>query len=72
MNQELLIKSDRIFTQMTMATQKLDTLIPSGEYYALQLRSLYSDGQNSFVFGDFDEKAEVHLISEDQKVKNEK
>ena len=40
------------FTQMVMATQTLDTLAP-GVYRPLRLRSMYSDGTHSFVFGDF-------------------
>ncbi len=40
------------FAQMVMATQTRDTL-PPGIYHPLMLRSLYSNGQQSFVFGDF-------------------
>ncbi len=67
----LLIKSDRILTQMVMATQQLDTLFPSSDYYPLRLRSMYSDGMNSFVFGDFNHQGIVKIVSEDPKVKNE-
>ena len=38
---------------MVMATQKLDTLFPGPGYHPLKLRSMYSDGVASFVFGDF-------------------
>jgi cytochrome c-type biogenesis protein CcsB len=70
-NKELFINADRTLTQMVMATQKRDTLISSENYYPLRLRSLYSDGQNGFVFGDFNEKGGVKIESEDQKLKNE-
>ena len=40
------------FAQMVMATQTRDTLAP-GTYHPLMLRSLYSNGEQSFVFGDF-------------------
>jgi len=49
----LFFLSENVFTQMTMATQQLDTIFPSTNPYPLKLRSLYSDGENSFVFGDY-------------------
>lgn len=70
-NKNLLIKANRTLTQMVMATQTRDTLIPRDDYYPLRLRSLYSDGPNGFVFGDFNEKAIVNIESENRKVKNE-
>ncbi len=70
-NKELFIKADRTLTQMVMATQKRDTLIPGEKYYPLRLRSLYSDGQNGFVFGDFNESGVVKIESDNQKVKSE-
>jgi cytochrome c-type biogenesis protein CcsB len=70
-NKNLLIRANRTLTQMVMATQTLDTLVPVQEYYPLRLRSLYSDGTNNFVFGDFNEKATVQIESENRKVKNE-
>ena len=70
-NNQLSIKANRTLTQMVMATQTRDTLIPSGDYYPLRLRSLYSDGQNSFVFGDFNEKSVVKIEGENRKVRNE-
>ena len=70
-NEELFIKSNRVLTQMVMATQQRDTLMPGNSYYPLRLRSLYSDGPNSFVFGDFRDRAILELQSEDPKVKNE-
>lgn len=67
----LMIKCSRTLFQMIMATQTRDTLTPRDEFYPLRLRSLYTDGPNSFVFGDFNEKATVKIKSENQKVKNE-
>ncbi|MFT6337528.1 MAG: cytochrome c-type biogenesis protein CcsB [Halioglobus sp.] len=69
--ENLFIKANRTLTQMDMATQTSDTLTPRDEYYPLRLVSLYSDGLNGFVFGDFNEKAIVKIESEDRKVKNE-
>jgi cytochrome c-type biogenesis protein CcsB len=67
----LFIKADRTLVQTVMATQKTDTLFPQQNYHELKLRSLYSDGQNNFVFGDFKEKALIQVESSDRKVKNE-
>jgi cytochrome c-type biogenesis protein CcsB len=68
---QLYIKSENTLIQTVMATQQRDTLIPIENYYPLRLRSLYSDGQNDFVFGAFEENAVVNIESIDQKVKNE-
>ncbi|MEZ4887081.1 MAG: cytochrome c biogenesis protein CcsA [Chitinophagales bacterium] len=70
-NDSLLIQADRVLQQTVMATQKKDTIYPSGNYNILMLRSLYSDGVNNFVFGDFHPQATVELISESPKVKGE-
>ncbi|KAA3636243.1 MAG: cytochrome C biogenesis protein, partial [Bacteroidetes bacterium] len=70
-NDSLLIKSNRAMTQMVMATQQVDTLYPGPGYYPLRLRSMYSDGINSFVFGEFNKNATVKITSEAPKVKNE-
>ncbi len=70
-NDSILIKYDKVLFQTVMATQKLDTLVPGGNYFPLRLRSLYSDGTNSFVFGDFLKNAQVGLSSEGKKVKSE-
>ncbi len=67
----LFIKADRTLIQRVMATQKVDTLYPQAAYHPLMLRSLYTDGQNSFVFGDFKPSGAVHMESESRKVKNE-
>lgn len=55
------------FTQMVMATQTLDTLA-GGSYHPLRLRSMYSDGMHSFVFGDFNPRARGTLQSSSPKM----
>jgi cytochrome c-type biogenesis protein CcsB len=70
-NDSIQIRSDEIMTQRVMATQTLDTLYPSSGYNPLKLRSLYTTGNASFVFGDFNESGRVLLGSDDPKVKNE-
>jgi len=67
----LLVNADRTLTQTVMATQKKDTIVPSGSYSPLSLRALYTDGITNFVFSDFKENAKVETLSEDPKVKNE-
>ena len=66
-NGELLFKAPTTFSQTQMATQQKDTLA-GGQYHPLLLRSLYSSGNQSFVFGDFSESAQVELNSTDQKM----
>lgn len=51
-NDELSFVAATPFLQMVMATQTRDSLAP-GIYHPLKLRSLYSNGAQSFVFGDF-------------------
>jgi len=70
-NQTLLIKSDRPLVQTVMATQTTDTLFPTADFYPLKLRSLYNDGINRFVFGDFIPNGTVHIESENRKIKSE-
>jgi cytochrome c-type biogenesis protein CcsB len=70
-NDSLVFSSNKPLTQMVMATQKRDTIYPTGTYYPLKLRSLYSDGTNNYVFSNFDKKAKVTMESESAKVKNE-
>jgi cytochrome c-type biogenesis protein CcsB len=54
-----------------MATQKKDTIYPNNRFSELKLRALYTDGQHSFVFGDFNKSAKMEIASENVKVKNE-
>lgn len=70
-NDSLMIQHDSPLSQMIMATQEKSELLPRANPYPLFLRSLYSDGSNSFVFGDFSESGKVMLESESPKVKNE-
>ena len=68
---ELQLNIDRVFVQTVMATQQTDTLVPNSGFYPLKLRAMYTDGLNSFVFGDFKERGTVHVESESVKVKSE-
>lgn len=70
-DRSLLIKYDRPMVQTVMATQTTDTLMPQEEYHTLMLRSMYNDGTNGFVFGDFNAQGVVRLVSDGPKVKNE-
>lgn len=67
----LMIQSSLILYQTVMATQTKDTLYPNEGPHMLRLRSLYSDGKNGFVFGDFNPSADIVMASEGPKVKNE-
>ncbi len=64
---KLFFKTGATFNQMQMATQQKDTL-PPGQYHPLLLRSLYSSGSKSFVFGDFSPNARVELSSSSVKM----
>ena len=70
-NGNLEFMSNRVYQQTVMATQEVDTLMPGTDAHLLRLRSLYSDGVNSFVFGEFNAKGKLSMISESIKVKNE-
>ncbi|MBT8189057.1 MAG: cytochrome c biogenesis protein CcsA [Bacteroidia bacterium] len=69
-NDSILISNDRPMAQMVMATQQSDTL-ESKKVHMLRLRSMYNDGMNSFVFGDFKTNARPSVVSSDAKVKSE-
>ena len=64
-----LIKTDFELSQMVMATRVKSNLTPKDEPYPLRLRSMYSNGKNNFVFGDFRTKGKVVFESEGVKVK---
>lgn len=68
-NQELSFKAPTTFSQMVMATQTRDTLA-AGVYHPLRLRSMYSNGAQSFVFGDFKPNAKSELNSTSPKMKS--
>ena len=67
----LFFQSDRSLSQRIMATQQVDTLLGGDILHPLVLRSLYSDGRDRFVFGDFHPNASVEVVSSDRKVKRE-
>jgi len=54
-----------------MATQQRDTIMPSDGFELLRLRALYTDGVNSFVFGDFNASGKRIISSESNKIKSE-
>lgn len=58
-----------VFVQTQMATQQTDTLAP-GMYHPLRLRSLYSSGNQSFVFAQFTDKARVDIQSSGVKMES--
>lgn len=70
-NDQLSLNYDQPLVQTVMATQTRDTVVFDGDFAPLALRALYTDGANNFVFSEFDPQAELELISEDPKVKNE-
>lgn len=66
-NDNLSFIAGQPYAQMVMATQTKDTLAP-GIYHPLMLRSLYSNGVQNFVFGDFKPNATAEISSADQKM----
>lgn len=68
-NNNLSFLAGTTFSQMIMATQARDTLAP-GVYHPLMLRSMYSNGVQSFVFGDFKPAATAAISAESPKMKS--
>jgi hypothetical protein len=66
-NDSLAFMADRPFSQMVMATQTTDTL-SAGNYHPLRLRSMYSDGLHSFVFGTFAAHGRAEVVSSGPKM----
>lgn len=66
-NDSLYFLADVPFSQMVMATQTQDSL-PAGQWHPLRLRSMYSDGQHSFVFGAYSPHARPEITSTDRKM----
>lgn len=66
-NDSLYFLAGTPYTQMVMATQTRDTL-PPGAYHPLKLRSMYSDGMRSFVFGAFSPHARTEVKSASEKM----
>ncbi|MCB0659265.1 MAG: cytochrome c biogenesis protein CcsA [Saprospiraceae bacterium] len=69
-NNALLVNPPFTMTQLVMATQTRDT-IQAGEAKPLQVRALYSNGDLSFVIGDFSPGARLAMKSSSPKLKNE-
>lgn len=68
-NNNLSFVAPTTFSQMVMATQTRDTLA-GGISHPLRLRSMYSNGAQSFVFGDFKPQADVQISAESPKMKS--
>ncbi|MDH3652542.1 MAG: cytochrome c biogenesis protein ResB, partial [Saprospiraceae bacterium] len=68
-NDSLLFMADEALTQMTMATQKLDTLLP-GSYHPLLIRSLYTTATGNFVISEFRPNAGTIVTSSSPKMNN--
>ncbi len=66
-NSDLSFTAPTPFAQMVMATQARDTLAP-GISHPLRLRSLYSNGVQNFVFGDFKPAARAEMSSSSRKM----
>ncbi len=66
-NGQLFFITDVAYTQMQMATQHKDTLLP-GVYHPLLIRHLYSSDQQSFVIADFKPTGRVEVISSSEKM----
>jgi len=66
-NNNLTFMAGSPYAQMVMATQTRDTLAP-GVYHPLMLRSLYSNGVQNFVFGDFRASAKAEVVSSSPKM----
>ncbi len=70
-NGNLKFQTTQTISQMIMATQSKSTLTSKEGPHPLMLRSLYTLGQDRFVFAEFLPNGVVELSSEDQKVKRE-
>lgn len=66
-NNQLTFTTDKPYTQMQMATQQRDSIVPGMEY-PVMLRSLYAFGEENFVFGDFNAQARVEITSKEPKM----
>lgn len=66
----LLFNYDQPITQMVMATQQRDTIQP-GSFQKLMLRSLYQNGNASFVIGDYSPSAKMEIEAGSKTIKSE-
>jgi len=69
-NDSLVFITDQSVNQRVMATQEVSDLT-AGSEHPLKLRSLYTVGGSSFVFGDFIPKGNVSIESGSKKLSNE-
>lgn len=67
---QLFIKSENSISQMIMATQQRDTLVPD-TFHPLLMRSLYTSGSISFVVSDFKMRSRMDIISTARKMTNQ-
>ncbi len=68
-NDSLFLKSGRPLLQTVMATRLQDTLAAWREY-PLKLSTMYNNGEQQFVFGDFEPAARVEVHSAKRKIEN--
>jgi cytochrome c-type biogenesis protein CcsB len=66
---ELYLQADKDLIQMVMADQSRDTLAAFAQH-PLKLRSLYNNGEQAFVFGDYQKAARVELQEGSRKVES--
>ena len=66
-DEQLFSKAAVDYKQTVMASQTQSTLV-ANEYHPLKLRSLYANGRQSFVFGQYSPNARVEMISESKKM----
>ncbi|MFK8005537.1 MAG: cytochrome c biogenesis protein CcsA [Saprospiraceae bacterium] len=66
-NGELSFTAPTDFSETIMASQTKSNL-PANQEHFLRLKSLYSNGLQNFVFGDFKESARLEIVSTDQKM----
>jgi len=66
-DEQLFAKANVSYNQTVMATQTKSVLEPN-IYHPLALRSLYSNGKRSFVFGLFSPNARLEMIAESPKM----
>lgn len=66
---QLSLQTDRDLVQTVMADRSVDTLAAFTRH-PLKLRSLYNNGSQAFVFGDFIPAAKVQMKAGNQKIEN--
>jgi cytochrome c-type biogenesis protein CcsB len=66
---KLSLQTDRDLVQMVMADRSIDTLAAFAQH-PLKLRSLYNNGSQAFVFGEYLPAAKVEMHSGNEKIEN--